>query len=191
MKRMIALHLIAALLGLAVAAPSDIAAPAVRLTILGDNAVARTGVKAVWGFACLVETRGRTVLFDTGANPVVLKDNLAALKVDPTRIEAVVISHYHGDHTWGAAGLGRLANVPVYIPRSFDGHPTEVISLQSAGLVLVPVSAATQLFDGIGVSEPMRFAGSIPLNKTGQGFADDSWEQCLTVDTPDGLVVLV
>ena len=34
------------------------------------------GVKAMWGFACLVEARGHTVLFDTGADPAVLKDNL-------------------------------------------------------------------------------------------------------------------
>src|SRR5512136_3079131 len=58
-------------------------APVVRLTILGDNAVAQGGVKAVWGFACLVGAHGHTVLFDTGSDPAVLKDNLAAMKVDP------------------------------------------------------------------------------------------------------------
>ena len=55
--------------------------PTIRLTILGDNAVARPGVKSVWGFACLVEARGHTVLFDTGADPAVLKENLAVLGV--------------------------------------------------------------------------------------------------------------
>jgi len=51
--------------------------PTARLTVLGDNSVARPGVKAVWGFACLVEAHGHTILFDTGADPAVLKDNLA------------------------------------------------------------------------------------------------------------------
>jgi metal-dependent hydrolase (beta-lactamase superfamily II) len=83
----------------------------VRSTVLGDNAVAQGGVKAVWGLACLVEARGHTVLFDTGADPAVLKDNLAAMKVAPAKIEAVVISHYQGDHTWGAPGLGKPAGV--------------------------------------------------------------------------------
>ncbi len=55
--------LLAALLDLAAggafaattAAQTATPAPAARLTILVDNSVARTGVKAVWGFACLVE----------------------------------------------------------------------------------------------------------------------------------------
>jgi 7,8-dihydropterin-6-yl-methyl-4-(beta-D-ribofuranosyl)aminobenzene 5'-phosphate synthase len=161
------------------------------LTILGDNAVARSGVKAVWGFACLVEARGHTVLFDTGADPAVLKDNLTALKVDPARIEAVVISHYHGDHTWGAPGLGKLAGVRVFTPHSFEGHPEEAAALRSAGLVLTPVSQTTPLFEGMTISEPLHFAGRIRLPGPGHGFTDELWEQCLTVDTPDGLVVIV
>lgn len=167
------------------------AAPEARLTILGDNSVATIRVKAVWGFACLVEARGHTVLFDTGADPSVLKDNLAALKIDPSKIETVVISHYHGDHTWGAPGLGTLPGVRVYTPHSLESHPREVAALQSAGLTLVPVTAATQLFDGIAVSEPLHFEGKIPFGKTGDGFTDDIWEQCLTIDTTEGLVVVV
>src|SRR5512135_355701 len=76
-------------------------APASRLTVLVDNSVAAVpGVKAVWGFACLVEAQEHAVLFDTGANPAVLRENLTALKIDPSKIEAVIISHYHGDHTF-------------------------------------------------------------------------------------------
>jgi 7,8-dihydropterin-6-yl-methyl-4-(beta-D-ribofuranosyl)aminobenzene 5'-phosphate synthase len=155
--------------------PSAATKPAVRLTILGDNAVTRPGVKAVWGFACLVEARGHTVLFDTGADPAVLKENLAALEVSPARIEAVVISHFHGDHTWGAPGLGKLPG-----PRVFAGHPKETAALQSAGLRLVPVSDTTTVFDGVTVSAPLPFGG-----------IDKVWEQCLSLETPAGLVVVV
>ena len=165
-------------------------APAVRLTILGDNSVTRTGVKAVWGFACLVEARGHTVLFDTGADPAVLRDNLAALKISPAAVEAVVISHYHGDHTWGAPGLGTLKEVRALTPRGLEGHPQQIAVLQSAGLRLVPVSQATPLLDGMTVSEPLLFDGAINLTGPGQAFADKVWEQCLTVETPAGLVVI-
>ncbi len=173
-----------------VSAAQPTPAPAARLMILGDNAVARDGVKAVWGFACLVEARGHTVLFDTGADPGVLKDNLTALKITPSRIEAVVISHYHADHTCGAPGLGTLPGVRVFIPRSFEGHPKESAALQSVGLTLVPVSQATPLFDGIAVSEPLHFEGRIPFGASGQEFTDELWEQCLTVETPAGLIVI-
>jgi glyoxylase-like metal-dependent hydrolase (beta-lactamase superfamily II) len=90
-------------------APTSVTArPAARLTVLVDNTSARPDMQAIWGFACLVEARGHTVLLDTGADPKVLKHNLAAMKVDPAKIEAVVISHYHYDHTLGAPGLGML-----------------------------------------------------------------------------------
>ena len=115
--------------------------PAVRLTILGDNAVTRPGVKAVWGFACLVEARGHTVLFDTGADPAVLKENLAALEVSPARIEAVVISHVHGDHTWGAPGLGKLRG-PAGLHSARSGGVSEGDRGAAIGRPrLVPVSA--------------------------------------------------
>ena len=167
------------------------AASAARLTILGDNSEAQSGVKAVWGFACLVEAHGHTVLFDTGADPAALKHNLAAMKVGPSKIEAVVISHYHPDHTWGAPGLGTLSGVRVFIPRRFEGRPMTTAALRSAGLALVPVSQTTALFDGITVTEPLHFEGRISMGTTDQGSTDELWEQCLTVDTPVGLVVIV
>jgi 7,8-dihydropterin-6-yl-methyl-4-(beta-D-ribofuranosyl)aminobenzene 5'-phosphate synthase len=187
-------------------------APAARLTILGDNTAARDGVKAVWGFACLVEARGHTVLFDVGADPAALKDNLAVMKVDPAKIEAVVISHWHPDHVDGAPGLGKLAGVRVFTPPGFediaklrsagvkedvarvfaDFQAKETAKLTSAGLELVVVSQATLLFDGITVSEPLPFDQQrIPTDKPDKPFTYAFWEQCLTVDTPAGLVVIV
>ena len=165
----------------------------------------------MWGFACLVEAHGHRVLFDTGADPNVLKDNLAAMKVDPAKIEAVVISHWHPDHTRGAPGLGKLTGVRVFTPRDFedfarlrsaglkedvarkiaDWQDKEIAALQSTGMTLVPVSQTTPLFDGIAVSEPLALEAKMPTDKPGQEFTYKFWEQCLTVDTPDGLVVIV
>jgi len=171
------------ILPLLCAASAFAAEPSVRLTILGDNDSARPDVAAVWGFACLVEARGHTVLFDTGADPAALKKNLAVLKVDPAKIEAVVISHVHRDHTKGAPGLGNLPGVPAYTPHTFAENLKETAALKAAGLRLVPVTAATPLFDGIAISEPLHFDKADGM--------DDTWEQCLEVDTPDGLVVVV
>jgi 7,8-dihydropterin-6-yl-methyl-4-(beta-D-ribofuranosyl)aminobenzene 5'-phosphate synthase len=50
-------------------------------------------------------------------------------------------------------------------------------------LQLVPVTTATPLFDGIVISEPLRFDKA--------DAAEDTWEQCLSIDTPEGLVVVV
>ena len=167
----------------ALAAEPSVPASGVRLTILGDNSAARPDVKAVWGFSCLVEARGHTILFDTGADPAALKENLAVLKIDPARIDAVVISHIHRDHTRGAPGLGALPGVRAYTPHTFADGLKETAALRAAGLQLVPVTTATPLFDGITISEPLRFEKADAM--------DDTWEQCLSIDTPEGLVVVV
>jgi 7,8-dihydropterin-6-yl-methyl-4-(beta-D-ribofuranosyl)aminobenzene 5'-phosphate synthase len=166
-------------------------APEVRLTILGDNAVARPGVSATWGFSCLVEAHGHTVLFDTGADAGVLRRNLAALNLVPARIESVIISHHHADHTRGAPGLGTLPGGRVFIPRLFEEHSKEVVALQSAGLTVMPISRATPLFDGMVISEPLHFETSLPSTKPTEEYTDEGWEQSLIVDTPKGLVVIV
>ena len=50
-----------------------------RIRILYDNK-ALPDFRADWGFACLIEAE-KTVLFDTGASPEVLRDNMAAADV--------------------------------------------------------------------------------------------------------------
>ena len=80
----------------------------VTLTIVYDNLPLDTRLKTAWGFACLVETGQATVLFDTGGDGPTLMGNLAALGFDPRRIDAVVLSHIHDDHT---GGLDALLNV--------------------------------------------------------------------------------
>lgn len=58
---------------------------------------------AAHGFACLVTVssweRRRTVLFDTGPEPLVFMTNAARLGIDFSAIDAIVLSHGHFDHT--------------------------------------------------------------------------------------------
>lgn len=59
------------------------------------------------GNAVLVETAGSRILVDAGFAPRVLKQRLAAARVAPESIEAVVITHEHADHAGGAAAAAR------------------------------------------------------------------------------------
>ena len=68
-----------------------------KITIIYDNQ-ADEGFKFGWGFSCLVNQR---ILFDTGEAPEPLFHNMDRLKVNINKIEAVVISHDHWDHTDG------------------------------------------------------------------------------------------
>jgi 7,8-dihydropterin-6-yl-methyl-4-(beta-D-ribofuranosyl)aminobenzene 5'-phosphate synthase len=95
-----------------------------RLTILYDNTTAREGVQGDWGFACLIEGMGKTILFDTGTKPEILLANLQALKVDLGQVDAIVISHLHGDHTGGLlAALEKRPGVALYVPSAIVSVP--------------------------------------------------------------------
>jgi 7,8-dihydropterin-6-yl-methyl-4-(beta-D-ribofuranosyl)aminobenzene 5'-phosphate synthase len=68
----------------------------------------------------VIEAGADTVLFDTGGDGSTLLANLRRLGIDPLSIDAVVLSHIHGDHTGGLDDfLARRPNVTVYMPQSF------------------------------------------------------------------------
>jgi len=78
-----------------------------------------------FGLSMLAETRRgtetRTVLQDFGFTPEALINNTNLLGVDPTGLDALVLSHGHYDHFGGLAGFlrannGKLkAKLPIYI----------------------------------------------------------------------------
>ncbi len=89
-----------------------------KLTIVYDNESLQPGLTADWGFACIIEAHGRTILFDTGAKGQILLANMAHLGIEPGRIDEVFISHHHWDHVGGLADFLKLKACPVYIPSS-------------------------------------------------------------------------
>jgi 7,8-dihydropterin-6-yl-methyl-4-(beta-D-ribofuranosyl)aminobenzene 5'-phosphate synthase len=71
-----------------------------------------------WGYSALVEYGGRRILFDTGNHADIFEHNVKALGIDLTRLDAVIISHRHGDHTSGLTYLLEVnPGVPIYVPQ--------------------------------------------------------------------------
>ncbi len=94
-----------------------------RSTIVYDNTSRQENLAADWGFSCLVEAHGKTILFDTGARADILGQNMKALRIDPSRIDAVFISHDHWDHTGGLFAVMKIGRMSVYVPGSFRSMP--------------------------------------------------------------------
>ena len=93
-----------------------------RVTILYDAFGSRRGLTRDWGFAALVEYGGKRILFDTGNNAEIFARNVRALGVDLRRLDFVVVSHRHGDHTAGLNYLFRVnPHVKVYAPKEGFG----------------------------------------------------------------------
>ena len=155
--------------------PAPVAqSPGVTITYLYDNTAPAPDLRADWGFACLIESRGARILFDTGAKPEVLAHNAGALHVNLTQLDAVVLSHDHGDHTAGFPALGQRPGVPVFYAQGFN--PAVVASLGASRAKLVPVSSGVEVSAGI---------------RTSDEFGTSIKEEALLIDTPDGLVVVV
>jgi 7,8-dihydropterin-6-yl-methyl-4-(beta-D-ribofuranosyl)aminobenzene 5'-phosphate synthase len=88
-----------------------------RVTILYDAFGDSPQLTRDWGFSALIEHNGKRILFDTGNNPDIFQHNAEALKVDLTRLDFVVISHRHTDHTSGLKYLLTInPGVTVYVP---------------------------------------------------------------------------
>jgi 7,8-dihydropterin-6-yl-methyl-4-(beta-D-ribofuranosyl)aminobenzene 5'-phosphate synthase len=112
------------LLVFATAAPSP-RAPTPSLatvTILYDAFGGQPGLTQDWGFAALIEFQGRRILFDTGNNAEIFAQNVRRLHVDLRRLDFVVLSHRHPDHTAGLREVLRiLPHVPIYAPHEPGG----------------------------------------------------------------------
>src|SRR5712692_9462729 len=93
-----------------------------RVTILYDAFGKPSSLQKDWGFAALIEYGGKRILFDTGNNADTFAHNVKALKIDLKRLDFVVISHRHGDHTSGLNYLLSInPGVKIYVPKETYG----------------------------------------------------------------------
>lgn len=70
----------------------------------------------------MVEINGEKILFDTGANGLVLLQNMDILNIDPLSINTIFISHNHFDHIGGLSEFLNINNrVTIYSPPSLRG----------------------------------------------------------------------
>lgn len=120
-----------------------------------------------------METDEATALFDTGGDGATLLANMAQLDLDPRAVDAVVLSHAHGDHTGGlGALLGKGVEPIVYVPASFSASFKEGVRAHTE---LVEVTGAAEIAPGFHTT-----------GEVGSGII----EQALAVETEDGLVVV-
>ena len=121
-----------------------------RVLILYDNRSVRSNLQPGWGFSALIEFGGHQILFDTGADKLVLEHNAAALGVDLTMIDTLVLSHEDCDHI-GAVTSVLHKDLDVFYPASFsirfqgevEGKP------EQAPWHAYAVSAPTEIVPGI------------------------------------------
>ena len=190
--------------------PASAEPPPAQITVLYDAFGKTSTMTKDWGISAFVEYGGKRILFDTGNDSEIFAHNVEAKGVDLTRLDFVVVSHRHGDHTSGLNYLLTVnPSVPIYAPkenfgvfgaalpgtfykrdeslpaemRYFDGNPPEKIEFGSAW----PQGKFTW------VTETKEVAPGFHLIilKGSWGVDLDVMEISLAIDTPDGIVLIV
>lgn len=144
------------------------------VTIVYNNVVADPALSGAWGMACVVQGASQTILFDTGGDGPTLLSNMEAMGMGEDEIDAIVLSHNHGDHTGGLWDvLARNASVTVYVPASFPSGVCKRIEGTGANVERV--------------REPAQIApGIFTTGEVGNGIG----EQALVITSGRGLFVI-
>ena len=89
-----------------------------KITILCENtAIPAKGILGEHGFSALIETPTGRYLFDTGQGNTLLH-NAATLGIALSRLNKIMLSHGHFDHTGGLASLLKVTG-----PTDVHAHP--------------------------------------------------------------------
>ncbi len=165
----------------------------VDVVVLSTMLTDKSGV-GEWGFSALVEADGRRMLFDTGARPETVLQNVRELKIDLSGVTDVILIHHHGDHVGGLVTLRRelVKGNPDALKRAYvgagiflsrpapDGRETnEALAVkqefESLGGSFVVVERATELFPGAWLTGP------VPRT-----YPERNWSLKRTIRFPDG-----
>lgn len=116
---------------------------------LVENTAQGKGILAEHGASFLVETREGTVLFDTGQGQVLIP-NAAVMEVDLERVDRIVLSHGHFDHTGGLRQvLNRIG------PREVLAHPEALVpkySVHEGNVRAIGMPESRQILEQEGAS---------------------------------------
>jgi len=103
-----------------------------KITTIADNLVLRAGLWGQWGLSYLLELtdengEAKKVLFDTANDKEPFLYNVEKLELDFSDLDAIVLSHGHGDHTVATVEAVEMAgSCPVYahphcfLPRYYE-----------------------------------------------------------------------
>ena len=185
-----------------------------RVTTLIENTSAQGGILGEFALSMLIEADEISLLFDCGRGFSTVY-NATALKIDLSRIDKIVLSHSHNDHTGGLYPLFQYLQKKTEIiahpdiwkgkyykppgkPIRFAGVPYKKEFLESLGASFVLTDRPVK------ISENIMTTGEIPMNTDFENIDDrlfvnegNHWvpdhtpdDQALIIKTYYGLVII-
>jgi 7,8-dihydropterin-6-yl-methyl-4-(beta-D-ribofuranosyl)aminobenzene 5'-phosphate synthase len=186
-----------------------------RITTLVENTAGTRDVFGEWGLSVLVETDKAVVLLDSGQGLAAIY-NADSLGIDLKRVDRIVLSHGHYDHTGGLRNVLRNMKKQVEIiahpnvwqakyerregkPERYIGIPFQRNELESLGACFRLTADPAQITDQIMTT------GEIPMQNDFEhidkafvlrevsGWQPDTFadDQALIIKSEQGLVVIL
>jgi 7,8-dihydropterin-6-yl-methyl-4-(beta-D-ribofuranosyl)aminobenzene 5'-phosphate synthase len=186
-----------------------------QITTLSENTAGLGSFLAEWGLSFLVETDEANILFDTGQS-ISASHNADLLGIDLSRVDKIVLSHGHFDHTGGLRHVLRRIGKKIEIIAHPDIWQVKYSRREGKEDRYIGIPFHRQTLESLGArfnltTEPVRITdnimttGEIPMVtdyeeiepslvvKEGNRFKPDKLrdDQALIVNTEAGLVVIL
>lgn len=186
-----------------------------RITTLSENTADMGDVLAEQGVSFLVETEKETLLFDTGRG-ISTSYNASVLGIDLSRVDKIILSHGHCDHTGGLRQVLRAMRKEVEViahpdmwankysrrrgkQERFIGTPFQRQELESLG------ASFTMTTEPVKVADNVMTTGEVPMVtdyeeidpdlfvKSDAGWQPDKLldDLALIINTERGLVIVL
>jgi len=186
-----------------------------RITTLSENTASMGNFLAEWGLSILVETDEANILLDTGKS-ISASYNADTLGIDLSKIDKIVLSHGHYDHTGGLRQILRKMRKEVEIIAHPDIWTAKYARRQGEADRYIGIPFHRQTLESLGgrfnlSKEPVRITdniittGEIPMVTDYEKIdrdvfvkEDNGWQpdkllddQAIIIKTEPGLVVIL
>lgn len=143
----------------------------VNITVIYDDKILQDGLYPDWGLSMYIDTGKQGILFDTGKNKEILKNNMDILNINIDDIDKIVISHRHWDHIGGLSAFEDM-DIEIFIPSSLIDTVEKEFNFVSKP---IPVKKSIEIDEG--------------LYSTGE-MGRSLKEQSLLIERDDGIFIL-
>lgn len=137
----------------------------IRITTLSENSTAMGPLLGEWGLSVLIETEAVSILFDTGKS-ISVTYNADTLGIDLSRVDKIVLSHGHYDHTGGLFQVLRRMRKEVEIIAHPDVWAYKYAHREGEEYRFIGIPFRRQLLESLGATfnlttKPVRITDNI------------------------------
>jgi 7,8-dihydropterin-6-yl-methyl-4-(beta-D-ribofuranosyl)aminobenzene 5'-phosphate synthase len=118
-----------------------------KISMIYNNTGECKNLESGWGLSIWIEQNNNATLFDTGGDADMLLHNIKILQLDLNKLNNIVISHNHWDHT---NGLEQILEKTNFQPKVFIvENDFEIFENKFPQVKIIPVSNPAKIDDGI------------------------------------------